>query len=206
MNKLVLLAISLLIISVSGCISINDTNDDEKNNNDTWDVTINELYISYSIEFVGYDENIFVLFPTLVDTDQNLLELLNENLTIEKTPFGYCLNISIKDMQYFSNPNPQYGGHYQYVLNSQLTFNTGEKYSIKERFCEDTPGLTLWEEKNDNVYTKIYCNSKVRNISWSYERGDSVDFLSDSIDDNNNWGPGWKEFQLNRHIHLEPFD
>ncbi len=200
----VIIVFLLIVCFIGGIIVINGILDDEDYPSE---VPITEIYIDVSVYLSTLDGNFnstYVLVPTLVDNNFNPIGIsnldydssseYNYSVTQLNTQNGWCLNIT---------PVPDLLRIYFNYTFPYATFNTNSEYDIENRFYENTPGISIWNDESDSVISQFYCNEGTRSFHFSYYRDNSfIHRLSDIIDEDNDMSrpPGWNEFKLSRDV------
>ena len=160
-----IIAVVLIIaIYFIGCVDNNNENDDDdasnNGNEEGRDILIEEIdtYIQISFD-QSIQGNVSVMFPTLVDENNQPIEITNLSsddnwsMRLQMSKYGWCINATLIPRPATpSQPAPFFYQRMYFQYNfSGAKFNTGKKCDISDRYFEDTPGISIWEEDNNEI-------------------------------------------------------
>jgi len=219
---------SILLISVvlPGCLDVI-----EKNGQNTYhdvpeqNVIVNDIWIWFVIEWGRPSVDSYVLIPSLVMEDGTVLSPIydmieegkdgdehpgrSENISIVDSEHGTALKYNISGSSVYPlGSTPEYRSSFRvpYLLgDADIEFSTWDKMDIKERFFENGPGFSIWDEKEGKVRTWTYVDDEANWIRLYLERrGDMKESHSWGVFDcykgitYETSGTGWFNIQLER--------
>lgn len=207
----------LLLFLISGMIARPIMADIENNAEDVENERFfkpngRNIGISSYVEWKGSQKSGYILIPILIGEDgipypmdeEYANERIEEfvNPTLEEREEGWFMNITF----------PSISGETRFgfrMLYEPLPIGNGfyvtKDYPIKDRYIEGTPGVSIWKQEGDKVYTWIFVSQEVTRFNFAYSRGVDFDMGHTTTLSDTNWeqsedvsGSGWFKIELDR--------
>ncbi len=217
--KTIFIILMLLLLNTYGLGCINDKdgpNDDDDKKENPRNIGITEIHTYFQIALdLDVEENVTVFIPTLVDSDNNPIEVSevfsDDNWTMEviNTEHGWALRgIFLPKPKPESQPGPWFSQmfYFNYTFNNTF-FSTDETMNVFDRYYRGLPGISMWETDGDDVYIWINCSENSVFFRFRYDRGsfygedEGADFISDyNYNGSFDRSAGWNRMRMRRQI------